>query len=120
MDYVLSAERQPKSVGFDSLRDEKGQSVRNIRRNMRQILQVKHYKMGEKINDDMNDLFELASRHTAISLMLATPTKIMKFQSPISQKLVREFKRTVSMFHSTKKSMCTKNFMFIGCILSEL
>ena len=75
MDYVLSAERQPKSVGFDSLRDEKGQSVRNIRRNMRQILQVKHYKMGEKINDDMNDLFELASRHTAISLMLATFTK---------------------------------------------
>ena len=50
MDYVLSAERQPKSVGFDSLRDEKGQSVRNIRRNMRQILQVKHYKMGEKIS----------------------------------------------------------------------
>ena len=68
MDYVLSAERQPKSVGFDSLRDEKGQSVRNIRRNMRQILQVKHYKMGEKISDDMNDLlnWQVATRQYSI------------------------------------------------------
>ena len=52
--------------------------------------------------------------------MLATPTKIMKFQSPISQKLAREFERTGSMFYSTKKSICTKNFMLIGRILSEL
>ena len=58
---------------------------------------------------------------TNISLMLATPTKILKFESPISQKLVREFKRTVSsMFYSTRTSICSKNFVFIGCMLSEL
>ena len=43
-----------------------------------------------------------------IRLMSATPTKIMKFRSPISQKLVKVFKQTGSMFYSTRKSICTK------------
>ena len=45
--------------------------------------------------------------------MLATATKILKFQMPISQKLVRVFKRTGCMFYLTKKSICTINFIFI-------
>ena len=40
---------------------------------------------------------------TPRSLMLATPTKIMKVQSPISQKHGRVFKLTASMFYSTRK-----------------
>ena len=44
-----------------------------------------------------------------ISLMLVTPTKIMKLQSPISQKLVKVFKRTSGMVVSTRKSRWRKS-----------
>ena len=55
-----------------------------------------------------------------ISLMLATPTKIMNFQSPICQKLARVVEQSGSMFYSTRTSICTKKFILIGHILSEL
>ena len=45
-----------------------------------------------------------------IRLMLVTPTKIMKLQSPISQKLVKVFKRTSGMCVSTRKSRGRKSY----------
>ena len=49
-----------------------------------------------------------------------TPTKIIKLQSPISQKLGKILERTGSMFYFTIKSIFTKVFMITGCILSKL
>ena len=53
-------------------------------------------------------------------LMLATPTKTMKFQSHTSQKFVRASKWTGSTFYPTRKSLCTRNFMYKGRTRSEL
>ena len=48
-----------------------------------------------------------------MSNMLATPTKIMKFQSPICQKHAKEFKQIGNLY-------ARKKIMFIGRILSGL
>ena len=55
-----------------------------------------------------------------INLMIAMPTLIIYFQSLISQKLVGVFKQTSSTFASTMKTLCTKNFVIMGYILTEV
>ena len=76
-----------------------------------------HIYMNSQFIHDMN------LPNTSISFMLVTPTKIMKLHSPIwpiCQKLARVFKWTGNMFHSSRKAISTKDFMFTGCTLSEL
>ena len=61
--------------------------------------------------DSLIDQSKVGPEVILLILMLATITKIMKFVSPISKTFVRVFKQTGSVFYSTRKSVCTINFM---------
>ena len=55
----------------------------------------------------------------SISLMFATPTKIMKFQSPTSQKRVRAFAWAGKCFRLPWNLRVKKCFMFIGYTIAS-
>ena len=63
---------------------------------------------------------DIGIRKFLIALCGATPANIISIQSPLSQNLTYIFEQTCTLFHSTMKSLCTKNmyiFLVTECIL---
>ena len=56
---------------------------------------------------------------TALNFMQTTPIRMMKFQLPISSKLVRVELHTGSMFHSTRKRICVKGKLSLNFHISN-
>ena len=61
----------------------------------------------------------IISYEQSISLMLATATKVVKFQSLFTQNRERVIKKTESMFLHTRKYLWRKNFMVMWRTHSE-